>query len=57
MDEVSISIWAIAVIGGPILLAAALGFGVWRARLRRRRAAAAGRHAAATARPHEGRRR
>jgi hypothetical protein len=47
MDEVSISAWAVAVIGGPILLAAALGFGVWRARLRRRRAAAAGRSAAA----------
>jgi hypothetical protein len=47
MDEVSVSAWAIAVIGGPILLAAALGFGIWRARMRRRRAAAAGRSAAA----------
>jgi len=47
MDEVSVSAWAVAVMGGPILLGAALGFGVWRARLRRRRAAAAGRRAAA----------
>ena len=47
MDEVSVSVWAIAVIGGPIILAAVLGFGIWRGRLRRRRAAAAGRSAAA----------
>jgi hypothetical protein len=41
MDDASISIWAIAVIGGPILLAGAMGYAILRARLRRRRAAAA----------------
>jgi hypothetical protein len=48
MDDASISIWAIAVIGGPILLAGAMGYAILRARLRRRRAAANQRAAAAT---------
>jgi hypothetical protein len=41
MDDSSVSIWAIAVIGGPIVLGAALAYAVLRMRLRRRRAAAA----------------
>jgi hypothetical protein len=57
MDEGGVSIWAIAVIGGPILLAAALGYALVRARLRRRRAGAANRQSAAPARGHEGERR
>jgi hypothetical protein len=47
MDDASVSIWAIAVIGGPILLAGAMGYAILRARLRRRRAGAANRRIAA----------
>jgi hypothetical protein len=57
MDEVGVSLWAIAVIGGPVVLAAAPGYAVVRARLRRRRAAAANRGMPAAARPQEGQRR
>jgi hypothetical protein len=40
MDDASVSIWAIAVIAGPILLGGALAYAVVRTRLRRRRVAA-----------------
>lgn len=36
MPDISISAWAIATIGGPIILAAALTYGVLRQRRRRR---------------------
>jgi hypothetical protein len=55
MDDASVSIWAIAVIGGPILLGGALAYAVLRMRLRRRRAAAGNQRA--TARPEGNRRR
>jgi hypothetical protein len=45
MEETAVPLWAIAVIGGPILLAAALAFGRWRNRRNRGRIDAE-RHAA-----------
>ncbi|MGH6899142.1 MAG: hypothetical protein ACREJ5_21765 [Geminicoccaceae bacterium] len=56
MDDAGISLWAIAVIMGPILLAGAMGYAILRARLRRRRAAAANQRSAAAAPPHRDRR-
>jgi hypothetical protein len=57
MDDASVSIWAIAVIGGPILLAGAMVYGIFRARARRRRAAAANQRPAAAAASDRDRRR
>jgi uncharacterized protein (TIGR03382 family) len=37
MPEISVSLWAIATIGGPVILAAALAYGVLRQRRRRHR--------------------
>jgi hypothetical protein len=48
MEDIGVSLWAIVVIGGPVILAAVLGFGIWRQRARRRELAAARRESGAS---------
>lgn len=43
MDDLAVPLWAVATIGGPIVLGAILAYGVWRNRRRRKRLAASGR--------------
>jgi uncharacterized iron-regulated membrane protein len=48
MEDFSVSLWAAVVMGGPIILAAVLGFGIWRQRARRREVAPAQRESGAS---------
>jgi uncharacterized iron-regulated membrane protein len=48
MEDIGVSLWAIVVMGGPVILAAVLGFGIWRQRARRRELAAARRESGAS---------
>jgi hypothetical protein len=57
MDDASVSIWATAVIAGPILLGGAMAYALVRMRLRRRRAAAGNQRSTSAPRPQEDRRR
>lgn len=41
MEDATVSLWAIAVIAGPIILGGILAYGVWRNRKKRREAGGA----------------